>query len=159
MTTKELIKLLKKNDPSGKSHVRINDEPVYAVELKEGYWDGAYNYLEEDENGDLIWVQSTENDKVDIITMDMFSFIERYNGDWDKIESHIKINYGYLDKTKEENFLREFRQECIEYNKIETRLYNQALSEMINNAKKGWKWFQNKDVDILLIPNIHVYYT
>ena len=29
--------------------------------------------------GDLIWVQSTKNDKVDIITMDMFDFIEQYD--------------------------------------------------------------------------------
>ena len=30
---------------------------------------------------------------------------------------------------------------------------------MKENAQKGWKWFQNKDVDKNEKPNLHKYYT
>jgi hypothetical protein len=37
MTTGELIKILQKEDPEGKNHIRIGGGILYAVELKPGY--------------------------------------------------------------------------------------------------------------------------
>jgi hypothetical protein len=44
MKTKDFIKLLQKEDPSGESHIRINGNPVWFIESKSGYWDGPYNF-------------------------------------------------------------------------------------------------------------------
>jgi hypothetical protein len=47
MTTKEFIKILQDADPSGEAHIRMEGGiPMYA-ELKAGYWDGPYAYIED----------------------------------------------------------------------------------------------------------------
>lgn len=160
MKTKELIELLQKEDPSGECHVRLNDgEPILFAERKSGYWDGPYNYIEIGEDSKLVWVQSTKNDKVDINTLDLFGFAERYKGDWNEIKKHIRVEYGYLDDERENEFFKKAKNACDEYNEVGTKLYNMSLEEMTKNALKGWKWFQNKDVDKNEHPNIHKYYT
>jgi hypothetical protein len=80
MKTSDFIELLRKEDPSGESHIRINGQPVWFVEGKPGYWDGPYNYLETNENGKYTWVQSTKGNKIDVHTMYLMNFAERFNG-------------------------------------------------------------------------------
>jgi hypothetical protein len=160
MTTKELIEILQKEDPSGEGHVRIGDGIIRGAESKEGYWDGPYSYLEKDKNGDMVWVESTHNYKVDIHTMDMFDFVERYNGDWKEVKNHIKVEFDYLDGgERKERFLKSVKEQCDECKEMIDSLYQKELIDMTENAKKGWKWFQNKDVDKGEKPNLHKYYT
>jgi hypothetical protein len=160
MKTKEFIKLLQKEDPSGESYVRFGRGPVIGLEQKEGYWDGPYSYIEKGEDGKPIWVETTKGHKVDLHTMDIFDFAERFQGNWKEMKKHIRVEYTYLDDgERKKDFLEHAKKECKECKKMKDRFYKAAYKEMIKNAVEGWTWFQNKDVDKNEKPNYHKYYT
>jgi len=100
MTTNKLIKLLKEQDPSGECHVRINGDIPYDVIRKPGYYDGYYNYIEDDK-----FVFSKDGDKIDI---DTFNF-----EDWvfDNIDISFKDNiiFKNIDKNKQESIFKELK--------------------------------------------------
>jgi len=128
MKTKDLIRKLQEADPSGELNVRINGGPISFVEEKEGYWDGTYNYLEKDKTGKPIWVQSTKNHKVDIYTMELFDFVEKYDGNLDEVLKHIRIEYDYVDGGQHEReFMRKVRLTCDEYNEIKAKVDKQGF--------------------------------
>ena len=119
MKTKDFIKMLQEEDPTGECHIRFNGDPIWGVEQKEGYWDGPYNYIEKGEDGKYIWTASTKGHKVDIHTMDMFDFAEQFDGNWEEIRKHIRVEYDYLDKgEREKQFINHAEKECKEYNDI-----------------------------------------
>jgi hypothetical protein len=161
MKTKDLIKILQEEDPSGESHVRIGDgNPIFFAGGKPGYWDGPYNYLEKGEDGKFTWVASTEGHKVDIYTMDLFDFAERFQGDWEEMKKHIRVEYTYLDDDERaKSFMKKAEKECKEYKDMRDAHYKDGYEEMVKNAEKGWKWFQDKKVDRNEKPNLHKYYT
>ena len=159
MKTKDFIKMLQEEDPSGECHLRLNGDPIYHVEQKEGYWDGPYNYIEKGEDDKLTWVASTKGHKVDVYTMDLFDFAERYKGDWEEVKKHIRVEYTYCDKDREESFMKLAEKECEEYKNMKDTFYKKSLKEMIENAKMGWEWFQDKKVDGDEKPNLHKFYT
>jgi len=159
MKTKDLIKLLQEEDPTGECHVRIDGDPIWFLEHKPGYWDGPYNYLEKDDDDKYTWVASTKGDKIDIRTMDMWSFAERFQGNWEEMEKHIRVEYTYCEKDRENGFMKLAKQECDDYKKMRDDYYNEGYKDMVENAKKGWKWFQNKKVDNNEKPNMHKFYT
>ena len=111
MKTKDFIKMLQDADPTGEHHVRINDGFPAFVELVEGYYDGSYNYIDDDGN----FVRTNEDFKVDIqiTTIDDFvekHFIENDPDNWKRIKSKIKFKLGnHADdeqrKKAEDNFL------------------------------------------------------
>lgn len=160
MKTKDFIKLLQKEDPTGEGYIRINNGPITSVVKKEGYWDGPYSYIEKQEDGKPIWVETTRGYKIDVYTINLWDFAERFQGDWEEMKKHIRIEYDYLDDgEKEQAFLKLAKQECIDYKKMSSKLYEASYKEMVENAKKGWRWFQNKKVDKEQKPNLHTYYT
>lgn len=160
MKTKDFIKMLQEEDPSGEGYLRIGGgDPITFVTQKEGYWDGPYSYLEKGEDGKPIWVQTTEGYKVDVYTMDMFDFAERFQGNWEEMKKHIQVKYTYLDNgQKEKSFMEFAEKECKEYKDMKDRFYKEGYDEMVENAKKGWTWFQNKKVDGDDKPNFYIYY-
>ena len=92
MTTKEFIKMLQDADPSGDAHIRMSGGVPRYAELKPGYWDGPYSYIDGDGN----WVYSSMNNKVDIWTEE----IDDYVGDmcdtydtppWEDIKKKFKL--------------------------------------------------------------------
>ena len=97
MTTNELIKLLQEEDPEGNSHIRMNGGIPRFVIGKEGYWDGCYQYF--DENGNF--VTSIEKDKVDIYCMDENDFVVdmyRDTTSWEDVKSKFKFKLdGYCN--------------------------------------------------------------
>lgn len=105
MKTKDFIKMLQDADPTGEHHVRLNDGfPVFA-ELVEGYYDGSYNYIDDDGN----FVRSNEDSKVDIMTMTIDDFVSQYYNEkeldnLEKIKSKIKFK---LDGLSDENQRKE----------------------------------------------------
>jgi hypothetical protein len=163
MTTKELIKMLQDADPTGEAHVRMSGGIPYLAEAKPGYWDGPYSYLDEDGN----WVESSKGTKIDIWTMDIWDFVERQldineDAEFESIKEKIKFD---LSGTKENNqkyridpLLKKAKEAFDEINRIQNRIYQRALDDMIENAKKGWTWFQDKKIDSD-DPNMHFYYT
>lgn len=121
MTTKELIKLLKKVDPSGNTHVRIvgdGDCPTDAHKLA-GYYDGGYSY---EKNGCF---HITKNGcKVDIYTTDYEEFIWCHDGDYSKIR---------LDKNLIEENIQRYITDFIRV----SREYTEAIKEIEKNKEKN----------------------
>jgi len=139
MTTKELIEQLKRADPTGECHVRINSEPVSGAWSLPGYWDGPYNYLEWDKDQkNPTWVQSTKGNKVDIGTLDLFWLAEYYNGNWKEMKKHIRVEYTYLDDgSREQYFYKLAKKECDEYNKIMKEVNEMGKKMKENEDKNG----------------------
>src|SRR5579859_334905 len=101
MKTKDFIKMLQEADPEGEGYIRLPDGGApYFAEAKEGYWDGAYQYLEyrDDKYGhDGVLVTTTTGYKVDIHTIDTDTIIWDESGDMDKIRKRIRYDYTYCD--------------------------------------------------------------
>lgn len=112
MKSKDFIKLIQEEDPTGESHVRIDGgEPCY-VELKEGYWDGPYQYRDGDE-----WVISTKGDKLDIMSRNWEDFIINHKGDYSKIRLDLTYCKDYTDE-----WLERFKKISEEYKEIIKKL-------------------------------------
>jgi len=153
MKTKDFIKILQEADPKGEGHIRMNGGfPIFA-EPKEGYWDGPFTYLDEEGN----FVTSINGYKIDIWSFGIDDFIERHfdlheSDNWEKIKSKFKFELGGYcveehRNERAERVLKTAREAYDEQYEIHKKLYDDALVEMIENAKCGWRWFQNKEVD------------
>ncbi len=165
MKTSEFIKMLQEADPSGEAHIRMDGGIPTFAELKPGYWDGPYSYLDKEGN----WVYSTEGNKVDIHFMDRYDFVydmvSTYDiPTWEEVASKFKFNLGYSiesqRKEREENSLSSAKEAYADAVESNMNFQIEGKKRAIENAEKGWKWFQNKLVDDpTLKPNIHHYYT
>ena len=162
MTTKEFIKMLQEADPTGESHIRMSGGIPYSAELKPGYWDGPYSYINEEGQ----YVYTTQENKVDIYTIEIWDFVERHyrrGTAWEDIEKMFVFDLTYSIKEHRDEranrILKEAKEAFIEIDRIENDLYEGALKEMIENSDSGWTWFQDKKVDLEERPNFHIYYT
>ena len=154
--------MLQEEDPTGEGHIRMSGGVPFAAISKEGYWDGAYQYIDSDGN----FVTSTRDYKVDIYCKDIYDFVsdmvDMHDPDnFEKIKSKFKFELDYANaeqrKEKEESVFKEVKVAWDQDIEIELRLYNKSLDEMRQNAKLGWKWFQNKLVDT--VGKEHHHYT
>jgi hypothetical protein len=149
MKTKELIKLLQEADPEGESHIRMSGGVPYFAEHKPGYYDGPYEYI--DENGN--WVYSTQGSKVDLYCKDMFDFIENefylhdpQKNNWDYIKTFFKTDLTYLNPDDRiEGFYKRAKQEFDEVFEVENSIYQRHLEQLKDNARLGWRWFRSKE--------------
>jgi len=165
MKTKDFIKMLQDEDPSGEGYLRFPGGFPYCVEAKEGYWDGPYSYFDKNNN----YVTSSEGYKIDVRCMDVEGFVETHfdkhdQNNWENIKKKFKFNfedycYESQRKEKEDRILKHAKESYDEMCEIHERIYLSALDEMKENAEKGWTWFQNREVEENQIPNMHVYYT
>lgn len=166
MKTKDFVKLLQEEDPSGELHVRFrNGGFPFSIQCLDGYWDGPYEYI--DENGDF--VTSTEGSKIDIYSMEIDDFIERLfdfhdPDNWEKIKSKFKFNFGYTDaaycKIREDKILNEAKLCWDDLYDFHKKSFEEQKVFALEMEAKGWTWFQNKLVDdASLKPNFHHYYT
>jgi hypothetical protein len=67
MKTKDFIKMLQEADPGGEAYIRMEGGVPFAIELKPGYYDGPYSFIDDGEN----WITSARNNKVDIHCTDV----------------------------------------------------------------------------------------
>jgi hypothetical protein len=164
MTTREFIKMLQEADPSGNAHIRMSGGVPRFAELKPGYWDGPYSYIDEDGN----WTYSTEGEKIDIWSLEIDDFvsemIDSYQiPEWEEVKSKFKFKLEYSgpsSKEREDRILSIAKNAYDEYVKMHKKFESEGEERALLNAEKGWKWFQNKLVDdITLRPNNHHYYT
>jgi hypothetical protein len=162
MKTKEFIKMLQEADPSGEAHIRMEGGIPRFAELKPGYWDGPYSYLDEDGN----WVYSSEGNKVDIHCFDRYDYVSdmftTYNiPTWEEVRSKFKFSLGYSDNSeREENSLSEAKESFEHSTEMNQRFRRDGEELALSRSEKGWTWFQNKLVDDSTIkPNTHHYYT
>lgn len=104
MKTKEFIKMLQEADPTGEAYIRMSDGVPFAAELKPGYYDGPYSYVDENDN----WVVSARNPKIDIAYMDLeeWAYLQGERGkSWGEVQEKIKFEFeiyigGAKDKEK-----------------------------------------------------------
>ncbi len=165
MKTSEFIKMLQEADPSGEAHIRMSGGVPKFAELKAGYWDGPYSYIDEEGK----WNYSTEGNKVDIHCTDIYDFaydmVRTYNiPTWEEVESRFKFSLGYAieeqRKERENVILDEAREAYNDSVELHTIFQIEGEERAIENSEKGWTWFQNKLVDDpTLKPNMHHYYT
>jgi hypothetical protein len=165
MKTSEFIKMLQDADPTGEAHIRMNGGVPRFAEPKAGYWDGPYSYIDEDGN----WNYSTEGTKVDIHCTDIYDFVDDMVDsyripEWEKVASKFKFSLGYSiteqRKQREDSILRQAREAYDDAVERSKRFEEEGKARALENAGKGWTWFQNKLVDDPTIkPNIHHFYT
>jgi hypothetical protein len=165
MTTKDFIKMLQEADPSGEAHIRMEGGiPVYA-ELKAGYWDGPYSYIDDEGN----YVYSSNGSKVDLYCRDIEGFVE-HNFDffdpdgWEKIKNKFKFDLTYSiesqRKEREDSILKTAKEAWDMHYEMEERFFEEEKKISLERAASGWTWFQNKLVDDSSIKlNMHHYYT
>ena len=164
MKTKEFIEMLQKADPEGEGHIRLyGGVPKYA-ESKAGYWDGPYQYIDNEGN----FVTSISGYKVDILCVDLDEFVSNLTDmhdpqNWEDIEKKIKFEFGGYANSgqrgeKEKAILESARSSWEEMLGIEISSFNRSTDEMRKNAQNGWSWFQNKLIDSDN-PSMHHYYT
>ena len=146
MKTKEFIKLLKEADPEGNAHIRMDGGIPFFVELKEGYWDGAYSYINEDEK----YVTTTTNFKVDVHCMDMMDFIWEHDGNMEILKDMFIFNFdGYNKEIKQEkekkywDFIEKEARNC--RNHID-RSNKDFIIDVINNIVKQ-EWIITQDYE------------
>lgn len=161
ITTKEFIEMLKKADPKGDGFIRLVGGIPIAAEAKEGYWDGPFTYIDDNNN----FVTSINGYKVDIHQLDLDDWVSNQvnihdPNNWENIKSKIKFEFdGYSrsQKDREDSILSSAKESWETMAKIKRSHFNKSLEEMRLNAKKGWTWFQNKLVDTE--GKLHHYYT
>lgn len=162
MTTKEFIKLLQDADPSGEAHVRMSGGiPVYA-ELKPGYWDGPYAYIDKDGN----YIYSSKGNKVDISCQDISDYVEHHfdihdSNNWEDIKNKFKFELTYSipeqRKEREDRIIAQAKEAWDMEYEIHNKFFEENKKRSIERSTKGWLWFQNKLVDTE--SGLHHYYT
>jgi len=145
MTTKEFIKMLQDADPTGEAHVRLPGGGVpFAAELKEGYWDGPYSYLEND-----IYVTTTKGFKVDVHVETPKDIVWDEKGNIDKLKTRFKFDYSYLIKEQNEE-----RENCFwSYIEKEAKICRDFTEESLAN----WVVILKKLLDQKGIDEFHYY--
>ena len=155
MTTKELIKLLQEEDPSGECHVRVGSGYPTWAERKEGYWDGPYMY---EKDGKLHY--STKGMKVDIHTNDLedwtTNLVDRDNTiSDDEIKEKIVFELGYVENSeREEKFLENAKKYANEMRGIIKQVKQWSLWDIMSKIKDGWSihftgkinWYYKKGI-------------
>lgn len=159
MTTEEFIKMLQEADPSGKAHIRMAGGVPLFAELKPGYWDGPYSYINDDGN----YVTSTQYGKVDIHCLNIWDFVERVHElPWEEVKAKFIFDFTYTNpeskKEKEDRILKVAKEAYDDINEVHEESRQRSLSQMRENVKKGWTWFQNKEVDTGK-DSMHTHYT
>lgn len=167
MKTKDFIKMLQEADPKGEAHIRMYGGIPRFAELKEGYWDGPYSYIDEDGN----YVYSASGMKVDIYCEDIDDFVERnFNlhdpDNWENIKDKFKFDlnvYGSESSRNEkaQRVLKTAKEDYEMIYDIHKRSFDESEARAVRYVgEEGWTFFQNKLVDDKsLRPNMHHYYT
>jgi len=88
MKSKDIIKALQKEDPTGETHVRFPDGELLFFETKEGYYDGAYMYKNEEGK----FVITTKGFKIDAYFEDVEDIVWELEGDLEKIEDKLILD-------------------------------------------------------------------
>lgn len=151
MTTKEFIKKLKKEDPSGKAHVRAGGGAILYFELKPGYYDGAYQYIDKDGN----LVISNQGQKVDVVSIDYEGWIWEHDGDYSK----IKFDLGALVYSEKEieSYKERFKEISEKYKRFEQQSLEQFTFYIMQKYKEGFIAAQPKTEKIGMYNVMYFY--
>jgi hypothetical protein len=135
MKSKDIIACLKEIDPSGETHVRFADgEELIGFERKEGYYDGAYVYKNEDDK----LVITDKGEKIDALFDGIETRIWDCEGDLEKIKNEILIDFH----TKKDN--KDYRERVVKPEAEKARRsHKTSLAEftffVLKKITDGWK--------------------
>lgn len=145
MKTKDFIKMLQEEDPTGEGYVRVNGGAITFCEAKEGYWDGAYTYFDRDTR---TWHSSTQGYKIDVHTITWEDVVWELNGDMEKIKEKLKPDYsGYVNgKEYEENFWKKVEEEAVSAKQTYDKLTQEMFERTTKKFNDGYTfWTLNND--------------
>lgn len=117
MKTKDLIKLLQEEDPTGECHVRGWSGAISHVWMKPGYYDGSYSYLEEvevDGKKTKRMVFSSKDNKIDIHCTDLEDLCWDADGNEEEVLKHVRFEYTYLNSDREKQIRKRISEECLQ---------------------------------------------
>lgn len=143
MITEELIEQLKKEDPTGKCHVRMTGGAVLFCERKAGYWDGPYQYIK-----DKKYIISTRGNKVDIHTSDYEDWIWDHDGDYSSIELDFAGYSGEALAGKIKDYKNKFEKTSKECKEFKRQSLHNFTFQILKKVQEGWKIVQPKDTKI-----------
>jgi len=144
MKSKEFIKLIKEQDPTGECHVRLGDGFPFFCERKEGYYDGAYEYIDEDGN----YVISTRGSKVDIMGTDLNDFIWDRDGDFSKVICDFERYGDDIQMRKTQEVINKCKKISEDYHRYEKTSSQAFLAMVLDKLRNGWKIYQDKKREI-----------
>jgi len=129
MKTKELIKLLKEADPSGELHVRgSGGGAIVGCENKEGYWDGPYQYFDENKN----LVISTSGRKIDLDEIDFGDVIWMDKGDTSRVLLDVYDSAA-------DRWQREIEASSLKAKAFYKRSLQEFTFKVLKRVQAGWK--------------------
>ena len=132
MKTKDFIKLLQQEDPSGEAYLRLEGGAVDHVICKPGYYDGPYTYLDGD-----IMVTSTAGTKVDVYCQTWEDVVYNADGNMEQIRKNIRMEKDDPEFWKRvETLSKEVRAEA-------KRCLEEYTCKIFQRLKDGWRIFQD----------------
>jgi len=141
MKTKEFIKMLQEEDPSGEGYLRVQGGAIYGVESKAGYWDGNYSYYDKDT--EILHITS-DNYKIDVLTISPEDIVWYENGNMDEIKKRLDPNYECYSDPKQRkemygNFWKRIEKEAVDARECYEKLHQESLKRVMERYKNGWK--------------------
>ena len=140
--------MLQEADPEGEGFIRMEGGIPTFAEPKEGYWDGPYSYIDEEGN----YTYSTEGYKVDIYCMDIWDYVENNvdeNTSWEELKIKFKFKLGYSENESRIESILKTAKEAYDYiSDMEKQMLEESISIAVQRAKEGWRFFQDKKVDL-----------
>jgi len=141
MKTKDFIKMLQEEDPSGEGYLRVQGGAIYCVESKPGYWDGNYSYYDRDTN--ILHITS-EGYKIDVHTISPEDIVWDENGNMDEIRKRLDPNYESYSNPEQrkemyENFWKKMEKEAVDARECYEKLHQESLNRVMDRYKNGWK--------------------
>lgn len=137
MKTPDFIKMLQEGDPKGECHVRLPGGIPEHVEIKEGYYDGPYTYIDSDGN----FVMTEKGLKLDVYCTELEDFVWEEDNDDKKII--IDLPKGQKEKVEARiEKMRKKRNDC-----LKELLYEHTF-HVLDMMRQGWKVVQPKSKPI-----------
>lgn len=121
--------MLQEEDPSGEAHLRFSGGIPVSVELKEGYYDGPYAYINEEGN----YVCTDKGEKVDVHCIDLGEYVWEKRGDI----SRVKTDFDCFKDRKEE-IIRQAESYAKAYKNFDESQKNSFFMTIIRKIHSGF---------------------
>src|SRR3972149_1193684 len=155
MTTAEFIKMLQEADPDGTAHVRMEGGVPYYAEHKAGYYDGPYEYIDENDR----FVLTNLGDKVDIYCKNPADILwdghwtpwgDPYDVAWEKLKAKFVVDFGAYANEEQRNervdsFFKSRKEEFDSMIASQGPSWEEHLDDVIKRYRAGWRFYQCKD--------------
>jgi len=144
MKTKEFIKMLQEEDPTGEGYIRVNGGAIISCESKPGYWDGMYSYFDKKNN---TWHTTAKGYKIDINTLSWKDIVWEEDGDMKEIRKILKPDFSSYVKGEEDekNFWNKVDKEAKIAKKSSQKLSKEMLENCLKRFNNGWIFYKKDD--------------